>query len=482
MAPTTPTETRMRHVRRVIERRITSGAVGPDGRLPSTRTLARELGVSRFTVLAALDVLVAEGYVETRPRSGLFASPHLQGSPRSPHRSGADRVDWGSRLPQPDADLTSRPQSSWWTARYPFLTGQPDPASFPAAAWLRALRQAHEPRHLAWSLTEHGGDDPLLVEQIVGQLLPPRGLECDPEQVVVTLGSQQALCALAQLLLRPGDRAIVEEPGYPDARAIVRSRGAELISALVDDEGFVVNGSLDGAALVYITPSHQHPTNVTMSLQRRIQLLDAAARADAVIVEDDYDSELRYEGAPSPALASLDRSGRTVYLGTFSKFLAPGLRVGYLVADAELAAAVRAQVRLVARQVPGPLQRALALFIRGGDYARTLGKRRAELRARWNAARDAVTEHLPCDGAFPPGGTSLWIRTDGPVDWRDVVAPAARRGILLQPPEQHWAHPPFPLNTLRLGFSAIPLERIFDGVAELAEVHAAVGRAQIGGQ
>lgn len=465
-------ETRIRHVRRVIERRITSGATGPDGRLPSTRTLALELGVSRFTVLAALDILVAEGYVETRPRSGLYASAHLQGAPGSPHRAGADRIDWDSRLPRPEPDVTSRPPAQWWDAPFPFVTGQPDHASFPTAPWARALRQAHEPEHLAWSLTEYGGDDPLLVEQIVGQLLPPRGIDCDPDQVVVTLGSQQALSALAHLLLRPGARAVVEDPGYPDARAIVRSRGAEIVPGAVDADGLVVDPDLTHADLIYVTPSHQHPTNVTLSLARRVQLLDLAARIDAVIVEDDYDSELRYEGAPSPALASLDRSGRTVYLGTFSKFLAPGIRLGYLVADPALAAAVRTHVRLTTRQVPGPLQRALALFIQGGDYARTLGRRRADLRRRWTTAREAVLEHLPCEGGFAPGGTSLWIRTDSAVDWRDVLAPAADRGIVLQPPEQHWAHPPTPLTTLRLGFSAIPEDRIRRGVAELARVHA----------
>jgi GntR family transcriptional regulator/MocR family aminotransferase len=470
-------ETRTGLVRRVIERRITSGALGPSGRLPSTRTIAQELGVSRSTVLAALDLLVAEGYVESRPRSGLFASEHVRG--RNSDRSG--QAEWGllwsSRLPDPPPATHHVPRE-WWTAPYPFITGQIGSVLFPEKAWLRAVRRAHERGHVEWSASEHGGDDPLLVEQICGQLLPARGIEAGPDTVVITLGSQQALALLADLLLRPGSRAVVEDPGYPDARAIARSRGAEVTAAPVDAQGIVLAKAPPRSDLIYVTPSHQHPTNVTMSLERRVQLLDVAATWDAVIIEDDYDSELRYRGAPSPSLASLDRSGRTVYLGTFSKFLSPGLRLGFLVGHPKLVNAVRERIRLSVRQVPSPLQRAMALFIQSGDYARALARQRAELHRRWDIARNSVGEELPCVSEFPPGGSSLWLQTTGEVDWRDVLEPAAERGILLQHPAHHWATIRPPLTSLRLGFAAIPTDRLAPGIRELGRVYRDVERAR----
>lgn len=453
-------------MRRVLERRITSGSLGPAGRLPSTRTIAEELGVSRSTVLAAIDLLVAEGYVESRPRSGLYASEHMRGR-QAGHRSAtAEGLLWSSRLPAPPPRTHLVPKR-WWTAPYPFITGQIGPGLFPQKAWLRAVRRAHELGHVEWSASEHGGDDPLLVEQLLGQLLPPRGLDVGPEQVIITLGSQQALAILADLLLGPGKRAVVEDPGYPDARAIARATGATVVAGPVDAQGLIVDRAAARADLVYVTPSHQHPTNVTMTLERRVQLLDVAAAWDAVIVEDDYDSELRYQGAPSPCLASLDQTGRTVYLGTFSKFLSPGLRLGFLVGDPALVTAVRERLRLTVRQVPSPLQRAMALFIQSGDYARSLARQRSELHRRWDLAGAAVLEHLPCVPDFPPGGSSLWLQSTQDVDWRDVIAPAAARGILLQRPEHHWATVQPPLTTLRLGFAAIAADKIAPGVREL---------------
>ncbi|MBW0105360.1 PLP-dependent aminotransferase family protein [Pseudonocardia sp. KRD-291] len=454
----------------MLERRIIGNTLGPGGRLPSTRTLAVELGVSRSTVQVALDMLVAEGYVESRPRSGLFAARGVRGRLAAPRDDQETGRWWQARLAAPGPE-TDRVAPSWWNARYPFVTGQIDSTLFPQHTWLRALRRSHDAGHVEWSSSEHGGDDPLLVEQICAQLLPARGIDVDPRQVVVTLGSQQALAVLADLLVRPGDRVVIEEPGYPDARAIMRAAGAELVVAPVDADGIDLTGVTTRGDLVYVTPSHQHPTNVTMSLERRLTLLDAAARWDSVIVEDDYDSELRYEGAPSPALASLDHGRRTVYLGTFSKFLSPGLRLGFLVGPPELADAVRDRIRLTVRQVPSLLQRAMALFIQSGDYARALARHRRELRTRWTAARSAAVEHLPCVPEFPPGGGSLWLRTTDGTDWRDVLEPARRRGILLQNPAHHWAHPTPSLSCLRLGFTALSADRITPGIAELGVVH-----------
>ena len=474
----TSAESLVHRVQRIIERQIISRTLGPGGRLPSSRLLAAQLGVSRSTVVAALDLLVAQGYVESRPRSGLFVNPELLRIPTetasATGESASDR--WDKLLPsRPNATRTGS-EKSWWHAPYPFITGQCDPRTFPRSAWLRALREAHDPDHLVWSTAEHGGDDPLLVEQICGRIVAIRGVDCNPDQVLITMGSQHALSMIADLLTGPGTQVVVEDPGYPDAREILDSHGGTVRAGGVDDAGLVVDESLTGADLVYVTPSHQHPTNVTMSFERRIELLEAAASEDFTIVEDDYDSELRYRGAPSPALASLDRTGRTVYLGTFSKFIAPGLRVGFVVADSRLIAAMRDRLRLTIRQTPGLIQRALAIFIRNGDYARALAAHRAELSKRWSSLQSALEDELGWSANYPPGGTSLWLHAPDPIDWRDVAAHARVHGVLLQPPAEHWAEPRAPLRHLRLGFAAIPLSQIPGGVEELASAYRLVAQ------
>lgn len=472
----TSAESLVHRVQRIIERQIISHALGPTGRLPSSRSLAVQLGVSRSTVVAALDLLVAQGYVESRPRSGLFVNSELMRIPRttagSADETGSSR--WDRLLPSRSGAPRTVSDEPWWRAPYPFITGQSDPGLFPRSAWLKAIREAHEPENLVWTIAEHGGDDPLLVDQICGRIVALRGIDCDPDQVLITLGSQHALSMIADLLAGPNTQVVIEDPGYPDARRILGARGAEVRAGRVDGSGLVVGESLSGADVVYVTPSHQHPTNVTMSIERRVALLEAAVVQDFTIVEDDYDSELRYRGAPSPALASLDRSGRAIYLGTFSKFIAPGLRVGFVVADARLIAALRDRLRLTIRQTPGLIQRALAIFIRNGDYARSLQQHRAELARRWSLLQSDLRDQLGWSGDYPPGGTSLWLRAPEPIDWREVATHARARGVLLQPPAEHWAAPRPPLRHLRLGFAAIPLSRIPDGVRELAEAYGIV--------
>lgn len=469
----TSAESLVHQVQRIVERQIISRTLGPGGRLPSSRLLAAQLGVSRSTVVAALDLLVAQGYVESRPRSGLFVNPDLLRIPTGSTNpaDGAVSDRWDRLLPARQPYTRTGSEPSWWHAPYPFITGQSDPRMFPRSAWLRSLREAHDADHLVWSTAEHGGDDPLLAEQICGRIAAIRGVDCNPDQVLITLGSQHALSMIADVLTGPSTQAVVEDPGYPDARQILSSHGATVRAGRVDGAGLVVDDSLTGADLVYVTPSHQHPTNVTMSVERRIALLAAAETEDLTIVEDDYDSELRYHGAPSPALASLDRTGRAVYIGTFSKFIAPGLRVGFVVADARLIAAMRDRLRLTIRQVPGLIQRALGIFIRNGDYARALAAHRAELSKRWSLLQSSLENELGWTGTYPPGGTSLWMRAPDRIDWRDVAVHARVHGVLLQPPAEHWAAPQAPLRHVRLGFAAIPLRQIPDGIRELAAAY-----------
>jgi GntR family transcriptional regulator/MocR family aminotransferase len=458
--------TLVQQVRSVIQTRIVAGAYSDTGRLPSTRQLAQELGTSRSTVVAAYDQLVGEGYVEARERSGLFVNRELLATDRE--SSAHLEANWSGRLVRRFTRPTG-PPADWQRYPYPFVTGQMDRALFPARAWLTQLRRALDGPHASASLDDRGGDDPQLLEALCRVVLPSRGFTVRPDEVVVTMGSQHGLSMLCSLLLRPEDLVAMEDPGYPEARHLFRSFGARVRALPVDDRGLqVARDDLAGVRLLHVTPSHHHPTNVTTTAARRRRLLAAAEAHDTVVVEDDYDSELQYRGRPIPALTSTSIGDRCVYLGSFSKLLAPGLRLGFMVASPDLIAAVRDMQRMTTRQVPGQLQRALAGFLMSEDYYRTLRRVRRKLKRRWEVLTEAAATHLSlADDAFPPGGTSLWLRSAG-ADWTNLPAAAAEHGVALTPQTEFYAHQRGPVRHLRLGFTAIPTERIEPGVRALA--------------
>lgn len=441
-------------------------------RLPSTRSLATELGISRNTVDLAYQELIAEGYIFAKPRSGLYVDPEMQDL-LAEHRGGSGpgdsiaRPDWASLinpLPTTRFPHINKPRD-WFQYPYVFLGGQADPDIFPATAWLRCLKQALEPPHSHHSLQDSQGyDDPLLVERLCTDVLPSRGIEATPDEVLVTLGSQEGLFLTAYALVRPSTQVAVEEPGYPDTRHILLRTGATLRALPVDDNGLIVPDNLSGIRLLCVTPSHQFPTNVTLSVPRRQRLLQIAAATNMVIVEDDYDSEFRYQGRPTPALKARDRNGRVVYLGSFSKFLAPGLRLGFLVADAGLVTELRERRRYMIRHPSGHLQRALALFLQSGGYASALRRARIIFKERWRLATNASKQSLPCRLDAPPGGMSLWIRLPADVDTAILVDRVKQHGVLAEPGDQYFLAENKPKNYLRLGFGSIPESRIADGV------------------
>ncbi|TQS41024.1 PLP-dependent aminotransferase family protein [Cryptosporangium phraense] len=456
-----------RQLRAGLQDEILSGRLGAEGRLPSSRELAVSLGVSRNTVVTAYQELIAEGYVTPLPRSGLTVNAEVR--PALP--PAAVRFDWDARLaPVLDDDLpiSHRPRD-WQRYRYPFLSGQPSADLFPRRAWARALRGALEGSNFWPSLSDLGdADDPMLVDALCRHILPARGIDADPSQVLVTLGSQQGHSLVAGELLGPGRRLAVENPGYPDVWHIAVRTGATLVPLAVDGAGLVPGPELASCDAVAVTPSHQYPTNVTLTIGRRHQLLDASP--DLVIIEDDYDAEFRYSGSPTPALKALDRRGQVIYLGSFSKFLAPGLRLGFLVADARLVAALRERRRFQVRHAPGQQQRALALLITSGDYARALRRARTILRDRWRRTVAAVETHLGWGRAdqFPAGGTALWVPGPPSLNSRNLAAAARARGVLIEPSDAYHLREPRRLNAVKIGFASVPTDLIADGIAELA--------------
>ncbi len=463
-----------RQLRDGIARAIQEGRHPDEDLLPSSRALAMELGISRNTVNAAYQDLVAEGFLETIPRRGHRVSPELRAqlrlgnaSPRSDHS-----IEWEDRLEpfQEDVGEITKP-SDWDRYPYPFVVGQPDVAAFPAAAWIRAQRAALDGPSRGSSLHDLiDRDDPLLVEMIVSRILPLRGITAAPEQVLITLGSQHGIYMLAGALTGPGSVVGVEEPGYPDARQIFRRQGARLAPLPVDGNGLVLEDrELAGLDAVFVTPSHQYPTNVTMSIGRRHQLLAQGAAHDVMVIEDDYDSEFRYQGTPTPALKALDPGGRVLYLGSFSKFLAPGLRLGYLVADPPLVEHLRERRRYAVRHPSGLLQRTVALMIEQGDYLRSLRRSRKLMKAKWEQAVTSARHHLGFV-AEPTGGLSLWVEGDRRRHAGRLAAAALARGVVIEPGTPCFLTRPAPSHYFRIGFSGIPLERIDQGLSLLGQV------------
>jgi GntR family transcriptional regulator / MocR family aminotransferase len=459
-----------RQIRKAIEHGIAVGHFEPDRRLPSSREIARELCVSRNTANAAYQELLAEGFVESRERLGLFVNAELRPGHRDEQRSEKtppSRIDWSARTRSfADSGLPhiSKP-ADWFEAPYPFLAGQFDIRSFPVSAWMRCLREAMFHPHVYYSLQDSlGVDDQLLVEMIRRHLLPGRGIEADDSQIMITDGSQHGLDLLARLLLGKDSRVAFENPGYLDARHIFLRNGAEIVPVPVDEAGCCPPTSLEGIGLLYITPSHHHPTNVTLSIGRRRELLRLANASGTVVVEDDYDSEFRYRGSPTPALKALDGADDVIYLGTFSKFLSPGLRIGYLVGPEPLIRELKLSRRYVNRHPSGQIQRALALLIQSGEYYRSVRRSRGHLMKKWEALTDSVNTYFPWRTTAPPGGVSLWMQGPPQLDCRVLIDRAQARGVLLERGDILFVDEAANRRFFRIGFSAIPVRSIEPGI------------------
>lgn len=465
-------------LREHLVKAILDGHIPPGRPVPSCRQLAQQLGVARNTVVLAYQQLVDQGYLIARQRSGYYVSPdildHQVNQPRSAVATDPSRApNWERRMSLRVSGMRSIDKpADWYSYPYPFIYGQSDPSLFPIADWRECVRQALSVRAIqAWARDRVDTDDPELIEQIHTRLLPRRGVWANPDEILVTNGAQQALYLLASLLIGGDDCVGLEDPGYPDARNVFMLKTARLRRLAVDASGLVVNERLPGCNYVYVTPSHQSPTTVTMSLARRQALLDSASAHDFVIFEDDYESETNFAGPPTPALKSLDKDGRVIYVGSLSKTLAPGLRLGYLVAPATLVREARALRRLMMRHPPTNNQRAVALFVALGHHDALVQRLRQAYRARWQTMHEALAQYLPDSARTPTfGGTSFWVRGPDRLDSRRLAERAAQRGILLEPGDVMFMQPEPPRNYFRLGFSSIAAECIEPGIRQLAEL------------
>src|SRR4051794_8620987 len=408
---------------------VRTGRLEPGERLPATRSMASDLGVSRTTVATAYDRLVAEGYLTARVGSGTFVADAAR--PVRPRRRATELV------PRPGWDHA--PHSTSGSSPKPvhdFRVGIPDARLFPFDTWRRLVTaELRLGAHDLGVYADPAGHRPLR-EAIARQLALSRGVTAGADEVLVTLGTQQALDLVTRVLVGPGDVVAMEEPGYPLARDVFASYGAKVVPVRVDDEGLVVDDLPPSTRLVFTTPSHQFPTGPPLSLERRLALLDFAARHRCAVIEDDYDSEFRFTERPLETLHSMDDAGRVLYLGTFSKSLVPGLRSGSLVAPEPLQAALRAALQLSVGYVYVPEQAALARFLEDGLFARHLRKAKAAYGERRALVLEAVHGPLAGHLELVPCQAGLHVTTrlrDQSVDDAEVVERVAADGVAVEP-------------------------------------------------
>jgi GntR family transcriptional regulator/MocR family aminotransferase len=465
-----PGEPVIRHVYDQVRGAIHAGALRPGQRLPSSRDLALELTVARASVVAAYDQLLAEGYAAARKGSGTYVSQDLSGVLDVTH---------------PPTPMPASPSAGISPA---YLTDDSLPPLSPQAvtfsngrtlmdaraldAWSKSTRRALrtlDPFHFGYS--EPAGELPLRAA-IADYLRAARGVVCEPEQVIVTSGAQQAVDLSVRLLLKPGDAVWLEDPGYQPTWHALSAAGAAITPVPVDRSGLVVKAGIaaaPNARAAFVTPSHQYPLGVALSMGRRLELIAWARAAGAWIIEDDYAAEFRYAGAPLPSLQGLDRGERVIYIGTLNKALFPGLRLGYLVAPPSLAEPFAAIRRLADRQPPTITQAITLDFMASGQFAAHIRRRRLAYKAQRDALAAALARRLGhvLDVDLPDQGMHLiaYLK-DGRCDL-EAEARAAAKGVVARAISRLYRNAE-PRSGLILGFTGFPANAMDAGVARLA--------------
>jgi len=452
----------------ILEGRLRSGA-----KLPATRDLARQYGLSRGTIVSAFELLKSEGYLEGTVGSGTYVSKILPDSflqvKRTPDSKQSVRrkkkssvSDYGRRVNLFSA-FENRPGRA-------FRANLPALDLFPTTLWAqitaRRLRRASMQLLLGCDAMGYGP----LRDAVANYLSTSRGVKCSPEQIAIVSGVQEAIDLTARILVNPGDRVYMENPGYIGARMVFEAMGAKVVAARMDDEGMKVPGlSLRGSRLVYVTPSHQFPLGIAMSLSRRLELLEWARKSGAFIFEDDYDSEYRYSGPPIPALQGFDRHGLVIFAGSFSKVLFPSLRLGYLVIPPDLMTLYAAAISLTTRHAPLTEQAVLCDFITEGHFGRHLRRMREVYAERLSVLLDAAREKLA--GLMEVSEIEAGLQTVGwlreGIDGESATRAAAARNVDVFPLSRY-TQGKVAREGLQLGFAAVDAPEIRRGVQELA--------------
>jgi GntR family transcriptional regulator/MocR family aminotransferase len=466
---------------RSLRHAILHGELAPGSRLPASRAVAQEMKLSRNVVLLAYDQLRAEGYIEGRVGAGTFVASPLPdamlhtahapttlsatSTPVSPPRLS----QYAQRALKPHSKRQSRPSER--RPGYDFRFGDVALDRSGMSDWKRLLNR-HADR-LFLNNREVEGYPPLR-EVIAAYIYRSRGISCHPDQIIVVNGTQQALDLVARVFLDPHDQVVIEEPHYAGAREVFLAAGAELVVCPVDNEGLPVEQlPATGARLVYVTPSHQFPTGAVMPLTRRLALLNWAGRFDAYVIEDDYDSEYRYEGRPVEAVQALDRSGRTIYIGTFSKILFPALRLGFLVVPEQLIEPFVAAKYLADRHTAMLNQAVLADFIAEGHFERHLRRMRAQNETRRSALLKALADYLgdrvTVSGTNAGVHLALWLRDIEPAAIDALIERARQCDVGLYSINPSFYQPPVRAGLL-LGYASLDSAAIREGIRRFAGI------------
>ncbi|MDF3836550.1 PLP-dependent aminotransferase family protein [Cupriavidus basilensis] len=448
---------------------IVDGRLAPGERLPSTRDLATKLGVSRKTTLEAFERLIAEGYLRARAGDGTFVSHELARLAPQPMPPGPGSGPIWETLPDvlPRTAPDARPA-------FDFVSGVTDKTLFPFDKWRSCVGHALRLQARGQGAYRDPAGEPDLRLAVSRYLAFSRAVVSNWQDVIVTQGAQQAIDLMARVVIRPGDVVAVEDPGYPPARIAFSALGAQLACVPVDAQGLVVDALPDNARLVYVTPSHQFPLGMAMSLERRVALLEWAQRRGALVLEDDYDGEFRFAGRPMDSLKSLDNAGVVAYVGTFSKTIFPELRIGYIIPPPPLGNAMRRAKQVGDWHSCTLTQTALAKFMLDGYFAKHLRRMHKEYAAR----RAALLDHL--DGPLAPwfapnapaAGIHLVAHLNRAQDEGAVIARAATASIgLYGIAGMYGGQAPVP--GILFGYGGIGVADIHAGMAKLANAMAA---------
>lgn len=457
-----------------LRRSILAGSFRSDGRLPSTRDLADQLGVSRTVVLLAYDQLLAEEYVTGRRGSGTFVAKDLSSEPMDlPKKSIHLRLSkFGSTVANAAETLDfSGRRSVSHLYDFKFGRSESDLETFPFEMWRRILMR--RARRASVAELDYGppAGSAALREAICMHLRRSRAVVCDPSEVIVVSGSQQALDLVARVLLERGDRVAIENPSYLGTREIVRAAGARLLPVPVDRDGLNPAKIPNDARICFVTPSHQFPTGAILSLPRRLALLEWARRRNAVIVEDDYDGEFRYEGQPLESLQGLDAEGRIIYVGTFSRTVFPALRVGYLIVPKSLTRAFTTAKWINDQHSATLEQQTLAEFIHTGGYERHLRRVRRRNTARRKALLEAIHKYLhdrvEVTGEGAGAHIVLWPKRQ--INEKSLVAQADSLGVGVYGISRYFITRPSRVG-LVLGYGRMREREIREGIQRLGEI------------
>ncbi len=461
-------------IQQIVASAILSGRFLPGEKLPSSRKLAAHLAISRITVTLAYNELVADDYLSATSRSGFYVSKTAPVSrmPNIAISAPESSVNWGRFINHrfSGSKLVEK-LGDWRSYPYPFIYGQADPDLFHQSNWRLCAHQALGRKEFDSLTSDYAErDDPELISFIARHTLPRRGILARPEQILVTMGAQNALWIVAQILLGQGRKVAFEDPGYPGLRDILRHFHSHNTAISVDEEGLppdLIPSDLD---VLFTTPSHQCPTTVTMPMARRHEILRLAHARDFLVVEDDYEFEMSFLKAPTPALKSLDEDGRVIYVGSFSKSLFPGLRLGYLVGSEPFIRQARALRHAILRHPPGNIQRTTAYFLARGHYDAMVKQMRDVFHQRRKVMAAALAKTpLTVAGSASFGGSSFWVQAPETVDTGKLATDLRHEGVLIEPGYPFFDRDDCAQNYCRLAYSSISESKIPQGISLLSE-------------